>query len=72
MSATADFAVIGAGIVGLATALELQRRAPAARLVVIEKEAEPALHQTGRNSGVIHAGVYYTPGSARARFCREG
>lgn len=72
MSATADFAVIGAGIVGLATALELQRRAPAARLVVIEKEVEPALHQTGRNSGVIHAGVYYTPGSARARFCREG
>ncbi|MFZ9133248.1 MAG: L-2-hydroxyglutarate oxidase [Gemmobacter sp.] len=72
MSATADFVVVGAGIVGLATALEVQRREPGARIVVIEKEAEPALHQTGRNSGVIHAGVYYTPGSARARFCREG
>lgn len=69
---TADFAVLGAGIVGLATALRLQELHPAARILVIEKEETPARHQTGRNSGVIHAGVYYAPGSLKARFCREG
>lgn len=69
---TADFLIVGAGIVGLASGLELQRRMPRARIVVLEKENAPALHQTGRNSGVIHAGVYYAPGSLKARFCREG
>jgi L-2-hydroxyglutarate oxidase len=69
---TADFAVLGAGIIGLATALRLQALHPAARVLVIEKEDAPARHQTGRNSGVIHAGVYYAPGSLKARFCREG
>lgn len=64
--------IVGGGIVGLAVALELQRRAPGDRLLVIEKESAVARHQSGRNSGVIHAGVYYAPGSLKARFCREG
>lgn len=68
----ADVVIVGGGIVGLATALEVQRRQPGAKVLVVEKEAEVARHQTGRNSGVIHAGVYYAPGSLKARFCREG
>lgn len=68
----ADLVVVGAGIVGLATARELQRRDPRRRIVVVEKEPQIAQHQTGRNSGVIHAGVYYPPGSLKARLCREG
>lgn len=67
-----DYCVVGAGIVGLATAAELLRREPGARLLVLDKEARPAVHQTGHNSGVIHAGVYYQPGSLKARLCREG
>ena len=67
-----DFTVVGAGIVGAATSLELIRRRPAARILLIEKESGPARHQSGRNSGVVHAGVYYEPGSLKARFCREG
>ena len=67
-----DLIVVGGGIVGLATALELQRREPGARILLLEKEEELAHHQTGRNSGVIHAGVYYAPGSLKARFCRQG
>ncbi len=67
-----DYCVVGSGIVGLATAAELLRREPGARLVVLDKEARPAVHQTGHNSGVIHAGVYYQPGSLKARLCREG
>lgn len=66
------FTVVGAGIVGAATALELIRRQPRAQVTLVEKENEPALHQSGRNSGVVHAGVYYEPGSLKARFCREG
>jgi L-2-hydroxyglutarate oxidase len=69
---TYDLAVIGGGIVGLATALEITRRYPHLSLVVLEKETDVALHQTGRNSGVIHSGVYYQPGSLKARFCKEG
>ncbi|NYE74497.1 L-2-hydroxyglutarate oxidase [Microlunatus parietis] len=65
-------AVIGAGIIGAAVARELLLRDPATRVTVIEKEAEPALHQTGRNSGVVHAGLYYLPGSAKARLVRSG
>lgn len=72
MSATADVAVIGAGIVGLATAVALQDRLPGAKIVVLDKEDAVARHQSGRNSGVIHAGVYYAPGSLKARFCRAG
>lgn len=64
--------ILGGGIVGLATAAELARRDPAARIIVLEKEAGLARHQTGHNSGVIHAGIYYAPGSLKARLCREG
>ena len=67
-----DFIVIGAGIVGIATAWKLQQEFPGCTVLVLEKESRPACHQTGRNSGVIHAGVYYAPGSLKARFCREG
>jgi len=67
-----DFIVVGAGIVGLATARELQARRPGARIMVLEKEDRVAAHQTGHNSGVIHAGVYYAPGSLKADFCRRG
>jgi len=67
-----DVAVVGAGIVGLAVARELLARRPDARLVVIDKHAHVAAHQTSHNSGVIHAGVYYQPGSLKARLCVEG
>jgi L-2-hydroxyglutarate oxidase LhgO len=68
----ADVAIIGAGIVGLATALRLLERRPGLAVVVLEKEAAVASHQTGHNSGVLHAGLYYRPGSLKARLCREG
>jgi len=67
-----DVAVVGAGILGLATARELIRRDPGRRVVVIDKEAGPARHQTGHNSGVIHSGLYYAEGSAKARLCVAG
>ena len=67
-----DFAVVGGGLVGLATARALLERRPGARLAVFEKEPELGRHQSGRNSGVVHAGVYYPPGSLKARLCREG
>jgi L-2-hydroxyglutarate oxidase LhgO len=71
-SSSTDFVVIGAGIVGLATARELLRRRPGAKVVVLEKEAAIAQHQTGHNSGVIHAGIYYAPGSLKAKLCVAG
>lgn len=64
--------IIGAGIVGMATALEMQKRFPDKHIIVVEKEASAAYHQTGHNSGVIHAGVYYPPGSLKAELCRKG
>jgi (S)-2-hydroxyglutarate dehydrogenase len=67
-----DITVIGGGIVGIATAFELRRRWPGLSIRVLEKERSLGQHQTGRNSGVIHAGIYYAPGSLKARFCREG
>ena len=67
-----DFAVIGGGIVGLSTARSLLRRYSGAGVLVLEKEAGWARHQTGHNSGVIHSGVYYKPGSLKARFSEEG
>lgn len=70
--ATADLVVIGGGIVGLATAWALTGRHPDKRVVVLEKERDVATHQTGRNSGVVHSGIYYAPGSLKARLCREG
>lgn len=69
---SADVAIIGAGIVGLATAYRLLERVPDLRVAVLEKEADVGLHQSGRNSGVVHAGIYYAPGSLKARLCREG
>src|SRR5213080_3897222 len=67
-----DIAIIGGGIIGLATARALGERAPRARLVILEKEAKLATHQTGNNSGVIHSGIYYKPGSYKAKLCVEG
>ena len=72
MKTEADVLVVGGGIVGLATARALQLRKPGAHVVVIDKEADIARHQTGNNSGVIHAGVYYKPGSYKARLCFDG
>ncbi len=67
-----DVVVIGGGIVGLSTAYQLLTRRPGLSLAVVEKERELASHQTGHNSGVMHAGLYYAPGSRKARLCREG
>src|SRR5690625_3497934 len=64
--------VIGAGIVGLATARETLLRRPGSGVVVLDKAADVASAQTGHNSGVIHAGVYYAPGSLKARLCKAG
>ncbi|MFH8409027.1 L-2-hydroxyglutarate oxidase [Streptomyces sp. NPDC018019] len=72
MAYDCDVLVIGAGIVGLSTAYAITRAAPGARVVVLEKEPAPARHQTGRNSGVIHSGIYYPPGSLKARFALQG
>ena len=67
-----DIAVIGGGIVGLATAWKIQSKNPSAKIVIIEKESGPAHHQTGHNSGVIHSGLYYKPGSLKALNCIGG
>lgn len=64
--------VVGGGIVGLATAYQLLHARPSARVTVLEREPEVGRQQSSRNSGVVHAGLYYTPGSAKARFCRDG
>ena len=68
----ADFLLVGGGLVGLASAYALRPARPGARVVLVEKEARLAQHQSGHNSGVIHAGVYYEPGSLKARLCRAG
>jgi L-2-hydroxyglutarate oxidase len=67
-----DLAIVGAGIVGLAVGLQVIRRNPGLRVIVLEKENEIARHQTGHNSGVMHSGLYYKPGSLKARLCVEG
>jgi len=67
-----DLVIVGGGIVGLATAFQLLTRKPDLRLVILEKESELGTHQTGHNSGVLHAGLYYAPGSRKALLCREG
>lgn len=64
--------MVGGGIIGLAVARELSRSIDAVDVVVFEKESTVGLHQTGRNSGVVHAGLYYAPGSLKARLCRRG
>src|SRR3954463_10219572 len=67
-----EIAVVGAGILGLATARELLARRPGLRVSVLEREPEVGFHQTGHNSGVIHGGIYYAPGSLKARLCVQG
>lgn len=67
-----DFVIIGGGIVGASTAWQLQQRYPERKVMLLEKEGRFAAHQTGHNSGVIHAGIYYEPGSLKARFCKAG
>ena len=67
-----DFAIVGGGIVGLSTALAIAQRYPHSRIAVLEKESSWAFHQTGHNSGVIHSGIYYKPGSFKAKFCHAG
>jgi len=66
-----DYVIIGGGIVGLATAMAVGKKYPKARILVLEKGQDVAQHQTGRNSGVIHSGIYYKPGSLKATFARE-
>lgn len=67
-----DLAVVGAGLVGLASVYRILERSPGLRIVVLEKEPAVARHQSGHNSGVVHAGLYYVPGSLKAQLCREG
>jgi L-2-hydroxyglutarate oxidase len=71
-SGECDLAVVGAGILGLAVARELARRHPGRSLVVLEREQHAGVHQTGHNSGVVHAGIYYKPGSLKAQLCVQG
>lgn len=72
MSNKFDFIIVGAGIVGLATAYKLQLKFPHKSILILEKEPEIGLHQTGRNSGVMHSGIYYKPGSYKAKNCKIG
>ncbi len=72
MTEKVDVAIVGAGIVGLGTAMALTESHPERTIALLEKEKEPGTHQTGHNSGVIHAGIYYKPGSYKARLCVEG
>ena len=67
-----NYIIIGGGIVGLSTAMALSQRFPNAKIALLEKEASWAAHQTGHNSGVIHSGIYYKPGSFKAKLCRQG
>lgn len=71
-SNTCDFLIIGAGIVGLTSAYQLKKQYPDASITIIEKESQPGLHASGRNSGVLHAGFYYTADSLKAKLCRDG
>ena len=67
-----EYVIVGGGIVGLATAMAVGNKHSKASILVLEKEQDLAQHQSGRNSGVIHSGIYYKPGSLKARFAREG
>jgi L-2-hydroxyglutarate oxidase len=72
MEHKSDVVVVGAGIVGLASAYQVMQRDPSLRITILEKESDVSQHQTGHNSGVIHSGIYYVPGSLKAQNCREG
>ena len=67
-----DYIIIGGGIIGASTAWQLKQKKPKTSILLLEKEQELARHQTGRNSGVIHSGIYYKPGSLKAKFCKKG
>ena len=67
-----DVAIIGGGIIGLATGNAILERNPKLKVVILEKESKIGQHQTGHNSGVIHSGIYYKPGSLKAKTCRQG
>ena len=67
-----DVLIIGGGIVGLATGWKIQQARPGLKVTIIEKETSLASHQTGHNSGVIHSGIYYEPGSLKATLCKRG
>ena len=67
-----DLAIIGAGIVGLSTAFNYSKKFPNSKILVVEKESNVAIHQTGNNSGVLHSGIYYKPNSLKAINCRLG
>ena len=67
-----DVIIVGGGLIGLATAYQLTRRFPSKQVTVLEKESSVGVHQSGRNSGVLHSGIYYKPGSLKARNCRDG
>ena len=71
-NSTFDIIVIGGGLVGLATAFKIQKKSPKKKILILEKEKDLALHQSGRNSGVIHSGLYYKTGSLRAKNCVSG
>ena len=72
MSKKCDVLIVGAGAIGLSTGIALLQSQPNLKVVIAEKEKDIALHASGRNSGVIHAGFYYSPDSLKAKFCREG
>lgn len=69
---TTDYLIIGAGIVGITIALELKKRYPEAKVILLDKESELGKHSSGRNSGVLHSGIYYPPGTLKAQVCRQG
>ncbi len=70
--ATYDFIVIGSGIVGLSVATELLNRQPNSSIAIVEKESAPGIHASGRNSGVLHSGIYYANNTMKAKVCAEG
>lgn len=72
MPETSDYLVVGAGIIGLSIAVALKAREPKARIKILEKESRVGVHASGRNSGVLHTGIYYPPGTLKARFCKAG
>lgn len=72
MSETFDYLIVGAGIVGLSIAREIKAREPGAKIRILEKEPRPGLHASGRNSGVLHTGIYYPPGTVKAQLCKAG
>lgn len=69
---TFDFIIVGGGIIGASTAFKLRKKNPKSKILIIDKESQFASHQTGRNSGVIHSGLYYKPGSIKAKTCILG